>query len=152
MQAFEVDSSTRAKELCAVVAQRLGLKSSEGFSLFVKITDKGIMAIRWLMTHSILCLGTKNKFSWKGNECDSNIWKMLITTRCGKNPPSNVWRWHCCIKSPSFFHFMATIQGIFVLTTLLSVYSDQCSWGRLLLRFRETFNRVAQESQTYPWW
>lgn len=40
-QAFEVDSSTRAKEFCAVVAQRLGLKSSEGFSLFVKITDKG---------------------------------------------------------------------------------------------------------------
>lgn len=39
--AFEVDSSTRAKEFCAVVAQRLGLKSSEGFSLFVKITDKG---------------------------------------------------------------------------------------------------------------
>ncbi|XP_058950063.2 unconventional myosin-VIIa [Pocillopora verrucosa] len=41
-QAFEVDSSTRAKEFCAVVAQRLGLKSSEGFSLFVKITDKVI--------------------------------------------------------------------------------------------------------------
>ncbi|XP_029197955.2 unconventional myosin-VIIa-like [Acropora muricata] len=40
--AFEVDSSTRAKEFCAVVAQRLGLKSSEGFSLFVKITDKVI--------------------------------------------------------------------------------------------------------------
>jgi len=40
-QAFEVDSSTRAKEFCAVVAQRLGLKSSEGFSLFVKIADKG---------------------------------------------------------------------------------------------------------------
>lgn len=42
-QAFEVDSSTRAKEFCAVVAQRLGLKSSEGFSLFVKITDKGML-------------------------------------------------------------------------------------------------------------
>ena len=39
-----MDSSTRAKEFCAVVAQRLGLKSSEGFSLFVKITDKG----KWL--------------------------------------------------------------------------------------------------------
>jgi myosin-7 len=41
-QAFEVDSSTRAKDFCANIAQRLNLKSSEGFSLFVKIADKVI--------------------------------------------------------------------------------------------------------------
>ena len=40
-QAFEVDSSTRAKDFCQNIANRLNLKSAEGFSLFVKIADKG---------------------------------------------------------------------------------------------------------------
>ena len=42
LQAFEVDSSTRSKDFCASIAERLGLRSSEGFSLFVKISDKVI--------------------------------------------------------------------------------------------------------------
>ena len=42
LQAFEVDSSTRAKDFCQNIAQRLNLRSSEGFSLFVKIADKVI--------------------------------------------------------------------------------------------------------------
>lgn len=42
LQAFEVDSSTRAKDFCANIAQRLALRSCEGFSLFVKIADKVI--------------------------------------------------------------------------------------------------------------
>ena len=42
LQAFEVDSCTRSKDFCATIAQRLGLKTSEGFSLFVKISDKVI--------------------------------------------------------------------------------------------------------------
>lgn len=41
-EAFEVDSSTRAKDFCQNISQRLGLRSSEGFSLFVKIADKVI--------------------------------------------------------------------------------------------------------------
>lgn len=41
-KAFEVDSSTRAKDFCLDIAQRLNLKSAEGFSLFVKIADKVI--------------------------------------------------------------------------------------------------------------
>ena len=41
-QAFEVDSSTRSKEFCETIAKRLGLRSAEGFSLFVKISDKVI--------------------------------------------------------------------------------------------------------------
>ena len=40
-QAFEVDSSTRARDFCTNIATRLTLKSPEGFSLFVKIADKG---------------------------------------------------------------------------------------------------------------
>ncbi|CAG0896206.1 unnamed protein product [Cyprideis torosa] len=41
-EAFEVDSSTRAKDFCNSIANRLNLKYSEGFSLFVKIADKVI--------------------------------------------------------------------------------------------------------------
>ncbi|KAA0203333.1 hypothetical protein HAZT_HAZT001174 [Hyalella azteca] len=41
-EAFEVDSSTRAKDFCASISHRLNLKSPEGFSLFVKIADKVI--------------------------------------------------------------------------------------------------------------
>jgi hypothetical protein len=41
-EAFEVDSSTRAKDFCRNIADRLKLQTSEGFSLFVKILDKVI--------------------------------------------------------------------------------------------------------------
>ncbi|XP_055479496.1 unconventional myosin-VIIa isoform X1 [Psammomys obesus] len=41
-EAFEVESSTKAKAFCQNIASRLLLKSSEGFSLFVKIADKVI--------------------------------------------------------------------------------------------------------------
>ncbi|KAI5704932.1 hypothetical protein M8J75_010185 [Diaphorina citri] len=41
-EAFEVDSSTRAKDFCSSIAQRLNVRSCEGFSLFVKIADKVI--------------------------------------------------------------------------------------------------------------
>ena len=41
-QAFEVDSSTRSKDFCCTIAERLGLASAEGFSLFVMISDKVI--------------------------------------------------------------------------------------------------------------
>ncbi|CAF4870654.1 unnamed protein product [Pieris macdunnoughi] len=39
-EAFEVDSSTKAKDLCEQITGRLSLKNSDGFSLFVKIIDK----------------------------------------------------------------------------------------------------------------
>jgi hypothetical protein len=35
-----VDSSTRARDLCQNVSERLDLHTDEGFSLFVKIRDK----------------------------------------------------------------------------------------------------------------
>ncbi|XP_069496098.1 unconventional myosin-VIIa isoform X2 [Ambystoma mexicanum] len=41
-EAFEVESSTKAKDFCQDIATRLLLKSPEGFSLFVKISDKVI--------------------------------------------------------------------------------------------------------------
>ena len=54
-QAFEVDSSTRAKDFCQNIAGRLNLKSAEGFSLFVKIADKGnILTYFWYV---MLCFG-----------------------------------------------------------------------------------------------
>ncbi|KAK7499215.1 hypothetical protein BaRGS_00009475 [Batillaria attramentaria] len=42
VEAFEVESSTRAKDFCQNIANKLALKSPEGFSLFVKIADKVI--------------------------------------------------------------------------------------------------------------
>ncbi|XP_059059264.1 myosin-VIIa-like [Achroia grisella] len=39
-EAFEVDSATKAKDLCEQITGRLNLKNGEGFSLFVKIADK----------------------------------------------------------------------------------------------------------------
>ncbi|KAJ9584916.1 hypothetical protein L9F63_020722 [Diploptera punctata] len=39
-EAFEVDSSTRARDLCQNISERLDLRSSEGFSMFVKLWDK----------------------------------------------------------------------------------------------------------------
>lgn len=41
-ESFEVDSSTRAKDFCSNIANKLTLNSPEGFSLFVKIADKVI--------------------------------------------------------------------------------------------------------------
>uniref|UniRef100_A0A8C4RJA4 Myosin VIIAb n=1 Tax=Erpetoichthys calabaricus TaxID=27687 RepID=A0A8C4RJA4_ERPCA len=41
-EAFEVESSTKAKDFCQNISGRLLLKSSDGFSLFVKISDKVI--------------------------------------------------------------------------------------------------------------
>ncbi|KAL3848316.1 hypothetical protein ACJMK2_019184 [Sinanodonta woodiana] len=41
-EAFEVESSTKAKDFCQNIANKLRLKSAEGFSLFVKISDKVI--------------------------------------------------------------------------------------------------------------
>lgn len=39
-EAFEIESSTKAKDLCEIISSRLDIKSNEGFSLFVKILDK----------------------------------------------------------------------------------------------------------------
>lgn len=39
-EAFEIESSTRASHLCDTIGQRLELRSTDGFSLFVKIGDK----------------------------------------------------------------------------------------------------------------
>ncbi|KAJ8726175.1 hypothetical protein PYW07_000873 [Mythimna separata] len=39
-EAFEVESSTKARDLCEQITGRLNLKNSDGFSLFVKIVDK----------------------------------------------------------------------------------------------------------------
>ncbi|KAI4464781.1 myosin vii xv [Holotrichia oblita] len=39
-EAFEVDSLTKASDLCKAIAERLGLNSYDGFSLMVMITDK----------------------------------------------------------------------------------------------------------------
>ncbi|XP_032879347.1 unconventional myosin-VIIa [Amblyraja radiata] len=41
-EAFEVESSTKAKDFCQRISARLLLKSADGFSLFVKISDKVI--------------------------------------------------------------------------------------------------------------
>lgn len=39
-EAFEVDSLTRASDLCKAIASRFDLKSTDGFSLMLAISDK----------------------------------------------------------------------------------------------------------------
>lgn len=39
-EAVEIDSMTKASDLCSTIADRLSLKSNDGFSLFVMISDK----------------------------------------------------------------------------------------------------------------
>lgn len=57
-----MESSTRAKDFCQNIAARLLLKSSEGFSLFVKIADKvGHGSLASYLTTVGLCVGT---FAW----------------------------------------------------------------------------------------
>lgn len=48
-EAFEVESSTRAKDFCNQIATKLQLRSAEGFSLFVKIADKGRLICLWFV-------------------------------------------------------------------------------------------------------
>jgi len=50
---FEVDSSTRAKDFCSSIGSKLELRSSEGFSLFVKIADKGLHVVIFVV---FLCI------------------------------------------------------------------------------------------------
>ena len=49
IQAFEVESSTRAKDFCDQIGKKLQTISAEGFSLFVKIADKGIVLWNFLL-------------------------------------------------------------------------------------------------------
>ena len=57
---FEVESSTRAKDFCQNIAERLKLKSPEGFSLFVKIDNKGSRNGNEVAKHMLqTCLMTK---------------------------------------------------------------------------------------------
>ena len=50
---FEVDSSTRAKDFCSSIGTKLELKSAEGFSLFVKIVDKGQLFSFYISFHKM---------------------------------------------------------------------------------------------------
>lgn len=57
-----MESSTKAKDFCQNIAARLLLKSSEGFSLFVKIADKvGRGSLASCQTTVGLSVGT---FAW----------------------------------------------------------------------------------------
>ncbi len=76
LQAFEVDSSTRAKDFCQNIASRLNLKSAEGFSLFVKIADKGTTRSTKLKSREkyvviVNQIFVKNECSWWSDRSSS---------------------------------------------------------------------------------
>ena len=55
-----MESCTRAKDLCSLIANKLKLRSADGFSLFLKIADKGklfynIAYILYELFYSAVC-------------------------------------------------------------------------------------------------
>ena len=81
-----MDSSTQSKDFCASIAERLGLRSAEGFSLFVKISDKVISVpdgdfffdfvrhlTEWLK---------RARTGKEGKSKTSNAWSIKIGTLC----------------------------------------------------------------------
>lgn len=57
-----MESSTKAKDFCQNIASRLLLKSSEGFSLFVKIADKVGPPIFWRLAEATgTCSGLRGE-------------------------------------------------------------------------------------------
>jgi myosin VIIa len=54
-EAFEIESSTKAKDLMVAITKRLELKSLEGFSLFVKILDKAFSVPEECFIFDFIC-------------------------------------------------------------------------------------------------
>lgn len=66
-----MESSTKAKDFCQNIATRLLLKSSEGFSLFVKIADKvGPSPPSPPLPRWEICWGNKNLWTAEGRQRD----------------------------------------------------------------------------------
>lgn len=67
-EAVEIDSVTRASDLCTNIAERLDLSSSEGFSLFVMISDKVFSipdeSFFYDFLHELITWVKKTKPSW----------------------------------------------------------------------------------------
>lgn len=72
-EAFEVDSTTRASDLCKSVAERLELNSSDGFSLFVMISDKVFSIPKeyffYDFLHELIDWMKQTKPSWNSKYC-----------------------------------------------------------------------------------
>jgi myosin VIIa len=54
-EAFQIESSTKAKDLMLAITKRLELKSIDGFSLFVKILDKAFSVPEEYFIFDFIC-------------------------------------------------------------------------------------------------
>lgn len=95
-EAMEIDSMTKASDLCQTLANRLGMQSAEGFSLFVMISDK-IFAMPdsyffYDFLHELVDWIRLNKPSWNRPahlQAEYQIFfmkKLWVNTMPGKDP------------------------------------------------------------------
>lgn len=144
------------------------LKSSEGFSLFVKIADKGKTFVQSAQHccllhckhYRVFTAGNSNFVLYiisnigAFNFCDFTLCNFFIVDFIKNNIIYNFYVIngdYAKISSPQkirrYSIYQALLQFVFV-----SDFSYQCAGGRLLLWFCSTFDRLDQESQTHARW
>jgi len=133
LQAIEVDSGTKAGEICCRIAARLSLKSFEGFSLFVKISDKSNIQSEALLTTSM------RDFSYI--RASDRLFLRLRSPahRVGEkeqaqNQRSIWWWWRLCQRDLSFL-ICQLLRHHHTYDFLSSIFHEKvvdwcCAWSR----------------------
>jgi len=154
---FEVDSSTRAKDFCSSIGAKLELKSSEGFSLFVKIVDKGQLYQRTCQYNAHISYHTSTiSITIFPSERTSYVEACIQRIPDSRpNLPISLHKKFC--GSDSLYISLAESkqawdQDIFNYQVWWTVCcSDQCTWWRLFLWLCSSLDWLDQEGSVDHW-
>lgn len=125
MQAFEVESSTRAKDFCHNIATKLALKSSEGFSLFVKIADKGESCVCISMYVCCLLLACPCTYICVCNSLSKNICMHIHNMFVQKSEYVNAWA--CLILIHRLHDIIKALNIVCAADFIRTLMHDICS-------------------------